>query len=145
MGVPGLYGLRNNGAHHTHYTNVQSKGVEYSRRLPKNLRQGVEGLWPSWADVTNSSKKLSSDSSKSSSFSARYTFVAHSNFLRQRSMVGEAPVCGKNDRVFRVQLHRQVGCLASKRIAAFWPPPNGPLVCVYRVKMARNPWGCSKV
>jgi hypothetical protein len=39
--------LRNNGAHHTHYTNVQSEGVEYSRRLPKNLRQGVEGLSPS--------------------------------------------------------------------------------------------------
>jgi hypothetical protein len=29
--------LRNNGAHHTHYTNVQSEGVEYLRRLPKTF------------------------------------------------------------------------------------------------------------
>jgi hypothetical protein len=39
--------LRNNGAHHIHYTNVQSEGVEYSKRLPKNLWQRVEGLSPS--------------------------------------------------------------------------------------------------
>jgi hypothetical protein len=38
--------LRNNGAHHIHYTNVQSDCVEYSRRLPKNLQRGVEGLSP---------------------------------------------------------------------------------------------------
>jgi hypothetical protein len=130
--------LRNNGAHHTHYTNVQSEGVEYSRRLPKNLRQGVEGLSPSSADVTSSSKKLSSNSLKSLSSSASCTSIACSNFLCQRSMVGEAPTRGKNNRVFRVQLHRQLGCLTSKRPTAFWPPPNGLLIYVYRVKMAGN-------
>jgi hypothetical protein len=130
--------LRNNGAHHSHYTNIQSEGVEYSRRLPKNLWQGVEGLSPSWADVTSSSKKLSSNSSKSSSSFACCASIAHSNFLRQRSMVGEAPAHGKNDGVFKVQLYKRLGCLASKRPAAFWPPPNGPLVCVYKVKMVGN-------
>jgi hypothetical protein len=111
--------LRNNGAHHTHYTNVQSVGVEYSRRLPKNLWRGVEGLSPSWADVTSSSKKLFSTSSKSSSSSVHCASIARSNFLRQQSMVGEAPACGKNHMVFRVHLYMRLGCLASKCPAAF--------------------------
>jgi hypothetical protein len=114
------------------------------KETTKNLRRGVEGLSPSWADVTSSSKKLSSNSSKSSSSSACYASITCSNFLRQRSMVGEAPARVKNDRVFKVQLHRRLGCLASKHPTAFWPPPNGPLVCVYRIKMAGNHWGCSK-
>ena len=136
--------LRNNGAHHTHYTNVQSEGVEYSRRLQKSLLWGVERLSPSWVDVTNSSKNLYSNSSKSSSSFACCASIARSNFLCQQSMVGEAPTHGKNNRVFRIQLYRQLGCLASKRPVTFWLPPNGLLVSVHRIKMASNRWGCSK-
>jgi hypothetical protein len=134
--------LRNNGAHHIHYTNVQSEGVEYSRRLPKNLRRRVEGLSPSWVEVTSLSEK---NYSKSSSSSARCAFIACSNSLRQRSMVKKAPAPGKNNGMFRVWLHRRLGRLASKCPAAFPNPSNTPLECVCWAKMTGNDWGCSNL
>jgi hypothetical protein len=130
--------LRNNGAHHTHYTNVQSEGVEYSRRVQKNLRHGVEGLSSSGAEVTSSSKKNSSNSLKSLSSSVQCTSITCSSFLCQRSMVEEAPVPGKNNKMFRVWLHRRLGCPAFKRPAAFPNLSTTPLECVYRAKMTSN-------
>jgi hypothetical protein len=135
--------LRNNGAHRIHYTNVQSEGVEYSRRLPKNLRWRVEGLSPSWAEVTSLSKKNSSNSSKSSSYSTRCASIACSNSLRQRYMVEEAPALGKNNGMFRVWLHRRLGCPTSKCPAAFPNPSTTRLECICRAKMTGNNWGCS--